>query len=705
MKQIIQYLNQTDVTLIETPIPKINKNNILVKTNLSLISSGTEKMLTDFAKANLLEKAKQQPDKLQEVLSKLNTDGIYATYEAVSSKMDVPLEMGYCNVGEVIEVGENCKGKFNIGDRIVSNGPHAEIISTHEKLCATIPDGVSDQDAVFTVLGSISLHGIRCITPSIGETFLVSGLGIIGLLTCQILIANGCKVLGFDPDETKCKIAEKFGVITNHIDDENFQYWIKDNTNNIGIDGALITASTRSSNPIKQAANSCRKRGRIVMIGATGMHLNRNDFYKNEISFMVSCSYGPGRYDDQYELKGLDYPIGYVRWTEKRNFQAILDLIKKGSIDTKELISAKFDLLDAKKAYKLLNSKEPNLAILLNYPKKENKKSTIKLYDFPQNSELKRSKNKEKISISFIGSGNYASRLLIPAFKKSNVSFHSLSANRGVNTVHFGKKFGFKFSSTNIDQVIKSKDVNTIVIATRHDSHADLVIKSLEAGKNVFVEKPICINIEELNKIRETYMKILKKRKKQILMVGFNRRFSPLTVSLKNKLSNLNSKQAFIYTCNAGKLDKNNWQFDPKIGGGRLIGEACHFVDLMRFLASSKIKKINILKLNKEEDCFSLNIEFDNGSIGTIHYFSNGSKRFPKERLEVFSNGEIYCINNFKSFEVWDNNLNYKKERLFKQNKGQNECVDKFIESINKGLDSPIPIDQLFEVQQKLLEI
>ena len=705
MKQVIQYLNQPDINLIETPIPKINKNNILVKTNLSLISSGTEKMLTDFAKSNLLEKAKQQPEKVQEVLSKINTDGIYATYEAVSSKMDIPLEMGYCNVGEVLEVGENCKGKFNIGDRVVSNGPHAEIISTNEKLCATIPDEVSDKQAVFTVLGSISLHGIRCINPSIGETFLVSGLGIIGLLTCQILIANGCKVLGFDPDDTKCKIAEKLGVITNHIDDANFQHWIKDNTNNIGIDGALITASTKSSSPIKQSANACRKRGRIVMIGATGMHLNRNDFYKKELSFMVSCSYGPGRYDNHYELQGLDYPIGYVRWTEKRNFQAILDLIKRGSINTEELISAKFDILDAKKAYKLLNSADPNLAILLNYPKKQNKKSTIKLYDFSQKAELKGTKNKDKITISFIGSGNHASRFLIPAFKNGNVNLHTLSANRGVNTVHFGRKFGFKYSSTNIDEVIKNKNVNTIVIATRHDSHADLVIKCLEVGKNVFVEKPICINFEELNKIRDTYIKILKKRRKQILMVGFNRRFSPLIVSLKKKLSNLNSKQAFIYTCNAGKLDKNNWQFDPNIGGGRLIGEACHFLDLIRFLASSKIKKLNILKLNKEEDCFSLNIDFVNGSIGTIHYFSNGSKRYPKERLEVFSNGEIYCINNFKSFEIWDNNLNYKKERLFKQNKGQKECVDKFIESINRGLSSPIPIDELFEVQQKLLEI
>ena len=705
MKQVIQYLNQQSITLIETPIPKINKNNILVRTSISLISSGTERMLTEFAKSNLFEKVKQQPEKVKEVLNKLNTDGIFATYEAVSSKMDIPLEMGYCNVGEVIEVGENCKDKFNIGDRVVSNGPHAEIISSSEKLCACIPDDVSDQEAVFTVLGSISLHGIRCIEPCIGETFLVSGLGIIGLLTCQILIANGCKVLGFDPDPMKCKLAEKFGVITNHINDKNFQYWIKNNTNNIGIDGALITASTKSSSPIKQSANACRKRGRIVMIGATGMHLNRNDFYKKELSFRVSCSYGPGRYDNKYELQGIDYPIGYVRWTEKRNFQAILDLIAKKSINTEELISAKYDLLDAKKAYKLLNSAQSNLAILLNYPKRRNKKSTIKLYEFTQKSELIGSKNKVRISISFIGSGNYASRILIPAFRNTNVELHTLSANRGVNTVHFGSKFGFKYSSTNIDRVIKNKNVNTIVIATRHDSHANLVIKSLEAGKNVFVEKPLCINFDELKKIQETYLQTLKRRKKQILMVGFNRRFSPLIVSLKKKLSNLNSKHAFIYTCNAGKLDNDNWQMNPNIGGGRLIGEACHFLDLLRFLASSKIKKINILRLNKEEDCFSLNIDFDNGSIGTIHYFSNGSKRYPKERLEVFSNGEIYCINNFKSFEVWDNKLNFKKQALFKQNKGQKECVEKFIDSINRGLTSPIPINELFEVQQKLLEI
>lgn len=705
MKQVIQYLNKPQVSLIDVPKPKLQADRILIKTNLSLISSGTERMLNEFAKSNLLEKVRQQPEKVQEVLNKINTDGIFPTLEAVSSKMDKPLQMGYCNVGTVLEVGSNCTNNFSIGDRVVSNGPHAEIISTTKNLCALIPNDVSDEQAVFTVLGSIGLNGVRLINPSIGETFLVSGLGLIGLLTCQILKANGCNVLGLDPDESKCSLAESFGVITNHKVDEDLDYWVKSNTQNIGVDGALITASTKSSSPITKAANACRKKGRIIMIGSTGMTFNRNDFYSKELSFGVSCSYGPGRYDDNYELQGNDYPIGYVRWTEKRNFEAILNLLNKNHINTEKLISSKYSINDAVQAYQSLNLDNSNLGILLHYPNqiKDGVSKISHNINFTLRDE-ETIKYNSNLSLSFIGSGNYASRILIPAFKRNNFNLNTLSANSGVDIVHYGKKFGFEYSSTNIKEVIDNQKVSTIVIATRHDSHAELIINSLIAGKNVFVEKPLCINFSQLEKIKNIYNEILLSRKNQLLMIGFNRRFSPLINKLKSKIAQKNANCSFIYTINAGKLEHDNWQLNKEIGGGRLIGEVCHFLDLLRYLASSRIKSIWKIDLNKDKDCFTLNVQFENGSIGSIHYFSNGSKRYPKERLEVFCEGEIFCLNNFKNLEYWSNLSKYKKTKLLKQNKGHNECVKAFQEAIKNDLKSPIPIDQIFEVQEKLLE-
>ena len=703
MKQVIQYLTSGNTDLIESPEPRPTNNNLLVRSHMSLISPGTERMITDFAKANFLGKLKKQPERLQEVLDKTRTDGLIETFNAVSSKLDQPLPLGYSNVGTVIHVGSNCKD-FSVGDRVLSNGYHSEIISTSQNLCALIPENVSDQEAVFTVLASIGLQGIRLASPSLGESFLVSGLGIIGLLTCQLLKANGCDVLAIDTNNQKCKIAKNLGikslVLSENVDTLD---WIKSNTKGIGVDGALIAASTTSSDPIHQAAIACRKKGRIIMIGSTGMKLNRDDFYKKEISFQVSCSYGPGRYDHAYEIDGHDYPIGYVRWTEKRNFESVLNLMSEKLLNVDELISHKFSIEDAAKAYALLASDEEKLGIILKY--KDHATEKISSIELKKDLKYRKDINKEDISLSFIGAGNYASRVLIPAFKNKQVIFNTLSANTGLNSLHYGKKYSFKNVSTDIDEVINNKEVDAIVISTRHDSHAELVIKALKARKHIFVEKPLCINSKELESIESAYNKInTPLSENKILMVGYNRRYAPLLIKLKEILSNHSCPKAFVYTCNAGPIPADHWTQKKEIGGGRLIGEACHFIDLIRFLACSPIKNIHLESLSGEDDTFSMNISFEDGSIGTIHYFSNGNKKYQKERIEVFSNNEIFSLNNFKNLDIWNSRSGHKKINNFRQDKGQKYCTSAFINAIRSGGEHPIPINEIFEVQRKILK-
>tara|TARA_Y100001968_G_scaffold280565_1_gene277214 strand:+ start:83388 stop:85505 length:2118 start_codon:yes stop_codon:yes gene_type:complete len=693
-------------SVVDLPIPQVKDNHLLIRTSCSLISSGTERMLAKFAQSNLIEKAKGQPDKVKEVIEKAKIDGVFPTIEAIRSKLDQPISLGYNNVGNVISVGKGVKG-FSIGDRVVSNGPHAEIVLVPSNLCALIPENVENQSAVFTVMSSIGLQSIRLANPTFGETFVVSGLGLIGLLTAQLLKANGCRVLGFDFDSNKCELAKTFGIetlnLSNVIDPVS---WCDQKTNFLGVDGVIISAATESSEPVNLAAKICRKRGRIVLLGVTGINLRRDLFYKKELSFQVSCSYGPGRYDDKYEKKGHDYPFAFVRWTEQRNFQAIVQALSKKLLVTEKLISHRFDINDASSAYELLLNGKPSLGILLEYPNKVDLNN--KSIQLRPNSRLKYYNNKP--ILAFIGSGNYACRTLIPAFKKHKALFHTISAPDGLRPLHFGKKYEFMNASTDIQSTIDNEDINTIVIATRHESHCDLVKRSLLAGKNVFVEKPLCINREQFNSLIKLYKdsEISQKQKKlPLLMVGFNRRFSPLVEVIKKHLSNISASKTFIFTCNAGSLPENHWLQDPLIGGGRLIGEACHFVDLIRFLADSKIIDMSIVKSMNSgpvEDTFTIQIKFDNGSIGTVHYFSNGSKSFPKERLEVFADGKIFQIDNFRKLKCWGIN-GFKNISYLKQNKGQNLCTNSFVQAISSEGKEPIPLDQIFEVHDWLLKL
>ncbi len=696
MKQVILSLRTGKCEILEVPSPSLSTGHLLIQTYSSLLSSGTERMLVDFGKSGFIDKAKKQPHKVKQLMDKVRTDGPKPAIESVQSKLDDPLALGYCNVGVVLSVGQNVLG-FSVGDRVISNGPHAEIVSVPHHLCARIPDNVSDQSALFTVLASIGLQGVRLSKPTFGETYLVSGLGLIGLLTGQILIAHGCRVLGLDPDLSKCTIAETFGIqsiCTSKHDDPIS--WCMSQTSGIGVDGVLITASTTSSEPVDIASTVCRQRGRIVLVGVSGLQLKRDLFYKKELSFQVSCSYGPGRYDSSYELLGNDYPIGFVRWTEQRNFSAVLEALSRGSLSTEGLISHHFSFQDAPNAYELLTSSEPSLGIILTYSlKSASPKSTVNLpfADF---------KSKPSIpALSFIGCGNYSRRILIPAFASAGGSFHTLCAISGIGPVYYGKKFGFRNATTDPNNAISNPSVNAVVIATRHDSHAYYVIKALSARKHVFVEKPLCLSLDELAAIESSYTG------DSLLMVGFNRRFAPLTVELKQHISVLTGPKAFVYTCNAGSVSPDHWVHDSKIGGGRLLGEACHFVDLLRFLVDSPIDTLHLFKASDSmarSDTFSLQLRFVDGSIGTIHYFANGHKSFPKERIEVFAGTKVFCLSNFRKLQAWGVE-GFRTRRLLSQNKGQVQCSAAFLRSIATGSSSPIPISQIFEVQRLLLQV
>ena len=703
MKQVLQNMSTGETVLVDVPIPYFGKTDLLVKTSCSLISSGTERMLVEFGKANLLAKAQQQPEKVKMVLEKVKTDGFLATVDAVKSKLDQPLPLGYCNVGVIVDVGSGVDGFF-VGDRVVSNGPHAEIISVSKNLCAKIPDNVSDEAASFTVLGAVALEGIRLAGPTLGEYFVVSGLGLIGLLAVQLLRAQGCRVLGIDFDETKLELARHFGAETLSLSNgDNPVEAGMAFSRGRGVDGVLICASTKSSDPVSQAARMCRKRGRIVLVGVTGLELNRSDFYEKELSFQVSCSYGPGRYDQNYEQQGHDYPFGYVRWTEQRNFEAVLDMMADEKIDVLPLISKRFDFDAAVSAYDVITKGNGALGILLEYKKidQEELQQTSVIID--RQIDI----SPRKPVCGFIGAGNYASRILIPAFKKNGAQLHTIVSRGGMSAAHHGKKAGFYQAATDVAAVFNNPEINTIVIVTRHNSHARYVARAIAAGKNVFVEKPLCLSSNELDEI--VAAQEAQGATPPIIMVGFNRRFAPQIVKMKQLLESVQQPKAFIMTMNAGKIPADSWVQDRQAGGGRIIGEACHYIDLMRYLVGEKIVSVNATSMGwnqaveVREDKASITLTFADGSFGTIHYLANGGKVFPKERIEVFAGDGVLQLDNFRKLKGfgWKN---FKKMNLFRQDKGQEACVAAFLTSIEQGMPAPISFAELVEVTQVTLD-
>jgi len=705
MKQILQNLSNGTSTIVEAPTPTVSAGSLLIDSKVSLISAGTERMLVDFGKASLIDKARQQPEKVKMVLEKVKTDGLLTTIDAVQSKLSQPIPLGYCNAGVIKEVGSNA-GKFQVGDRVVSNGAHADVVKVNQNLCAVIPDNVSDEEASFTVVGSIGLQGIRLASPTLGESFVVTGVGLIGLLTVQLLRAQGCRVLAIDYDESKLKLARAFGaeVCNPGAGEDPVAAGLKFSRGN-GVDGVIITASTKSSDPVTQAARMSRKRGRIILVGVTGLELNRADFYEKELSFQVSCSYGPGRYDPVYEEQGQDYPFGFVRWTEQRNFEAILDMMASGQLNVKPLITHRFDFEQATDAYQQLGADKSSLGILLIY---KSDSSTRHKKSVTLNSNV--TYNAQKPVIGFIGAGNYASRMLIPAFKSAGAQLRTIATANGISGVIHGNAAGFSEATTDSLAMINDSGINTIAIVTRHNSHAYFVNQALAAGKNVFVEKPLAINAAELENIEVEYRKQLDNGSSPKLMVGFNRRFSPHVKKMKELLTPIKQPKAFIFTVNAGAIPANHWTQDAQIGGGRIIGEACHFIDLMRHLTNSEIISARAQKIgdinNGEitEDKASITLQFADGSFGTIHYLANGAASFPKERIEVFAAGKILQLDNFRKLKGfgWSG---FSKMNLWRQDKGQKSCAAAFIKAIESGEASPIPASELFEVARISIDI
>lgn len=693
-------------TLAEAPAPMVSGGTLLIATSVTLVSAGTERMLVDFGKASYLEKARQQPEKVRMVLEKVKTDGLMTTIEAVQSKLAQPLPLGYCNVGVVTEVGKGVEG-FKVGDRVVSNGPHADIVKVPKNLCVLVPDSVDDESAAFTVVASIGLQGLRLAQPTLGESFVVTGVGLIGLLTVQLLRAHGCRVLALDFDQAKLELARRFGAdICNPGRGEDPVAAGMAFSRGQGVDGVIITASTKSSDPVTQAAKMCRKRGRIVLVGVTGLELNRADFYEKELSFQVSCSYGPGRYDPSYEEKGQDYPLGFVRWTENRNFEAVLDLLASGQLDVKPLITHRYAFEDAPQAYQLLTEDKSVLGLLLRYSSlvdgRRARQVTLRPdATFPAGKPV----------VGFIGAGNYASRMLIPAFKAAGAQLHTIVTAGGVNGVIHGEKAGFAEASTDLDAMLANPAINTVAIVTRHNTHACFVVQALKAGKHVFVEKPLCLSFEELNQIEQTYSALSTQHSAfPILMVGFNRRFAPQVQKMKELLQSVKEPKSFIMTMNAGAIPANHWTQDNAVGGGRIVGEACHFIDLMRFLAGSPIVSVQARRMGDSsgvavtEDKASITLGFEDGSFGTIMYLANGAASFPKERIEVFAAGRVLQLDNFRSMKGygWPG---FKKMNLWKQDKGQSGCAAAFLRSIELGEASPISIDEIFEVARVSLEV
>jgi predicted dehydrogenase/threonine dehydrogenase-like Zn-dependent dehydrogenase len=648
MQQIIQDLKSGDTLLEEVPIPRVGSGKVLIKTHRTLVSLGTEKMLVSFGQANILDKARQQPDRVKEVINKMKTDGIKPTMETVFRKLGTPLPLGYSLAGEVVEVGRGVT-EFCPGDRVVSNGNHAEYVAVPKNLVAMIPEDVTYEEASFTVIGAIGLQGIRLVQPTFGETVAVIGLGLIGLVTTQLLKANGCKVIGFDLYEDKLKRAEGYGITAVNSGKQDPVRFIEEFTNQVGADAVIITASTQSNAVIKQAANMSRKRGRIVLVGVVGLDIDRADFYEKELSFQVSCSYGPGRYDVEYEQRGNDYPLPYVRWTEKRNFEAVLEAIRTGSLDVKSLITERVKLEDYLQIYGDMNGGN-SIASILEYGT-THEADSIKEAALRRTVSIPAPKYKGGPgTMAIVGAGNFTQAMMLPSLKKAGAEIKYIVSSGGLSSTTLAKKYGIPNSTTDLETVLSDEQVDGVAITTQHNLHARMTVQALKAGKQVFVEKPLALNSNELDEIIAAV-----EETGNTVTVGFNRRFSPHTEKMKTFLGERPGPMNVIATMNAGHIPPNVWVHNLESGGGRIIGEACHYVDLITYLAGSRVAEVSMQAMGCEPkvhtDNASIHLKYENGTLGVINYFANGNKSYSKERIEVFYQCNNLILDNFRRLD------------------------------------------------------
>jgi len=694
MKQVLQNVRTGELRVADVPCPKVTPNTVLIQTRASVISAGTERMLVEFSKASLLQKARQKPEQVKLVLDMIRSDGLLPTLEAVFRKLDEPLPLGYCNAGVVLETGSAVRD-LAPGDRVISNGPHAEVVCVPRNLCAKIPEGVSDEQAAFTVLGSIALQGIRLARPTLGESFVVSGLGLVGLLTVQLLKAHGCRVMATDVNPRRLELAKGMGVETVDLSVgvdavAAAHSWTEGN----GVDGVIIAASAETDAIVHQAAASCRKRGRIVLVGVVGLNLQRNDFYEKELSFQVSCSYGPGRYDESYEQSGRDYPLGFVRWTEQRNFEAVLGVIGAGQVTVEPFITDRVQIADAVSAYEKLGGGGDSLGIVLQYPEQADLGARVEI---PTASAAAAG----TAVVGVIGAGNFANAILMPALARTAATTKYVADINGAAAQHLAAKYGVANAVSDHRLILDDPDVKAVVVVLQHHLHAQMICEALEAGKHVFVEKPLCITEDELGNVLSAYESAIGNRQSAILSVGFNRRFSPHTEKIREVLSGRGGPLCMNMTVNPGALPASHWTQDPERGGGRIVGEGCHFIDLLAHIAGSPVATVSAAcvgdAVEVRDDKISIVLSFTDGSVGTVSYFSNGAKQYPKERLEVFNQGRILVLDNFRSVRGYGCGR-FRHFKTSRQDKGHREEFHRFIEAVENGGPSPTPFDQVVNV-------
>ncbi|MBI5944040.1 MAG: bi-domain-containing oxidoreductase [Chloroflexi bacterium] len=695
MKQLLQHIKNGKTVIEDIPTPTPREGMALVRVSASLVSAGTERMVVEFAEKSYLGKARSRPDLVRQTLDKAKREGILPTVQAVFNRLDQPMALGYSSAGTIVALGKNMQG-FKVGQRVACAGGgyavHAEYNVVPRNLLTPLPKNVDFESGAFTTLGAIALHGFRLAEPQLGENVAVIGLGLLGLLTIQLASAAGCNVLGIDLDPQRIKLASALGLEA--VTRQNAESASAAFTANRGFDSIIICADTKSNDPVELAGVIARDRAKVVATGAVGLNFPRKVYYEKEISFINSRSYGPGRYDANYEENGNDYPIGYIRWTEGRNFQAVVDLMAGGKLKVESLISHRFPIGEGVKAYEVITGKkkEPFLGVLLTYPEQKTKEE--RNVEFP--SAVHRPSSTVKLGV--LGAGLYANSTLLPVIKASK-SFEpvGIASSGGLHAQHSGKKFGFQYATSSEDEIINDPKINTVAILTRHDSHAELIVKALKAGKHVFVEKPLAINSSQLSFIS----KQLAKADNCLLLIGFNRRFSPLAQQLKSSIVDRQSSMYLHYRVNAGYIPLNHWIQDPSIGGGRIIGEACHFIDLITFLVGAPPVSVIAHSLpdngKYSEDNVSMTFTFPDGSIGVVDYLANGDKSMPKERLEVFCDGMVAVLDDYVSLTTVKDGK--KKVTSGAQDKGWRAEMSAFAESIRGGGgEPPIPYEQLIGV-------
>lgn len=698
MKQVIQNMKTGKTTVEEIPIPAPRPGMALVKTAASLISAGTERIVVEFAEKSLVGKARSRPDLVKQVLDKARREGLLTTVAAAFNRLDQPMALGYSSAGTIVALGEGLTG-FKVGQRVACAGGgyavHAEYALVPHNLLAPLPEGVDFESAAFTTLAAIALHGFRLAEPQVGECVTVIGLGLLGLLTLQIAAAAGCRVLGIDINPARVALATRLGAEACLRDQavDSAQAF----TANRGADVVLICADTPSADPVELAGVIARDRARIIATGAVGLTIPRKIYYEKELSFVNSRSYGPGRYDSAYEEGGQDYPLGYVRWTEGRNMEAVVGLLESGKLKVESLITHRFPIEKADEAYEVITGKkkEAFLGVLLTYPQ-EVSSAPVSRVTFPV---LRSTGQRDTVKLGVLGAGLFANATLLPALKKvDGVELVGIASAGGLHAQHSARKFGFAYATSSDDEIINDPNINTIAILTRHDTHAELVVKTLQAGKHVFVEKPLAISSDQLTVISDQLLI----SDNCLLMTGFNRRFAPLAQLLHSSLITRHEPLFVHYRVNAGYIPLNHWTHDPAQGGGRIVGEGCHFVDFITFLVGQVPLSVSARALpdhgKYREDNVSMTFTFPDGSVGVVDYLANGDIAFPKERVEVFCGGRVAVLDDFRSLEMVQDGRRKVVKSALKQDKGHFGEWQAFVKAIREERQPPILYEQMIGV-------